>query len=141
MNILLIFFALPIAVIIISVVLQKLLKSPILVALLVFAIFLIVTFVAYDATFLVETIVYTIIAFITAYLTKIIIAFNENGGSSCTSINNGESDSDSRCNGDVECNNCNEDSLGNEVTTRINVIPNVANNGRTGSVYGCYRRR
>ena len=41
MNILLIFFALPIATIIISIALQKILKCPILVAAIIFAIFLI----------------------------------------------------------------------------------------------------
>ena len=43
-NILLIFFALPIATIIISIALQKILKNPALVAAVIFAIFLIVTF-------------------------------------------------------------------------------------------------
>ena len=72
MNTLLIFFALPIAVIIISIALQKILKCPFLVAGVIFAIFLVVTFIVGDLTFLVATIVYTIIAFITAVLTKII---------------------------------------------------------------------
>ena len=40
MNILLIFFALPIATIIISIALQKILRCPILVAAIIFAIFL-----------------------------------------------------------------------------------------------------
>ena len=72
MNILLIFFAIPVAVILLSIVLQRILKCPILVAITAFAIFLIVTFVIGDLTFLIATIVYTIIAYITATLTKII---------------------------------------------------------------------
>ena len=48
MNILLIFFALPIATIIVSIALQKILKCPPLVAAIVFAIFLIVTFFIFN---------------------------------------------------------------------------------------------
>lgn len=75
MNIFLIFFALPIATIIISIALQRILKCPALVAAVVFAIFLIVTFVINDLTFLIATIVYTIISFITAIIVKIICKY------------------------------------------------------------------
>ena len=71
-TLLLIFFALPIAVIIISIALQKILKSPFLVAAIIFAIFLVVTFVIGNLIFLVATIAYAILAFITAIITKII---------------------------------------------------------------------
>lgn len=72
MDTLLIFFAFPIAVIIISAILEKLLKNPIAVAAFIFAIFLIVTFAAFDETFLIATLVYTIIAFITALIVHIL---------------------------------------------------------------------
>lgn len=72
MNTLLIFFALPIAVIIISIALQKIFKCPFLVAAIIFAAFLIVTFVIGNLNYLVATIAYTILAFITAVLTSII---------------------------------------------------------------------
>ena len=72
MNILLIFFALPIATIIISIALQKILKCPILVAAIIFAIFLVVTFIVGNLNFLVAAIIYAIISFITAVLTHII---------------------------------------------------------------------
>ena len=72
MNTLLIFFALPVATIILAIVLQKILKCPLLVAGTFFAIFLIVTFAAFDASFLVFAIIYTILAYITAVLTKLI---------------------------------------------------------------------
>ena len=72
MNTLLIFFALPIAVIIISIALQKIFKCPFLVAGIIFAIFLTVTFVIGNLNFLVATIAYTILAFITAVITNII---------------------------------------------------------------------
>ena len=72
MNTLLIFFALPIATIILAIVLQKVLKCPLLVAGTFFAIFLIVTFAVFDASFLVFAILYTILAYITDVLTKLI---------------------------------------------------------------------
>ncbi len=72
MNTLLIFFALPIAVIIVSIALQKIFKCPFLVAAVIFAIFLVVTFAIGDLILLVATIVYTIIAFITAAIVNFI---------------------------------------------------------------------
>ena len=71
MNLLLSLFAFPIATIIYSVVLQKIIRCPILVALTIFASFLIVTFSAFDETFLIYTILYTIIAYITAIITRL----------------------------------------------------------------------
>ncbi len=78
MNTLLIFFALPIAVIIISAILQKVLKSPLAVAALIFAIFLVVTFAAFDETFLIATLAYTILAFITALVVRLLCNENNN---------------------------------------------------------------
>lgn len=75
MNTLLLFFALPVATIILAIVLEKILDCPILVAATFFAIFLIVTFAAFDSNFLVFAIVYTILAFITASLVKAICNF------------------------------------------------------------------
>lgn len=72
MNNLLIFFALPLATIIISIALQKILKCPFLVAGIIFAAFLIVTFVIGNLTYLIATIVYTIISFVTAVLVCLI---------------------------------------------------------------------
>lgn len=78
MNTLLLFFALPVATIILAIVLEKILDCPILVAATFFAIFLIVTFAAFDSSFLVFAIVYTILAFITAALVKAICNFIRN---------------------------------------------------------------
>ena len=77
MNNLLIFFAFPIAVIIVSVVLEKLLDNPVIVAALVFSAFLIVTFTAFDETFLIATLAYTVLAFITALITNFLLNSNE----------------------------------------------------------------
>lgn len=71
-TLLLIFFAIPLAVIIISIALQKIFKCPFLVSAIIFAIFLIVTFVIGNLIFLVATIVYAIISFITAIVTNFI---------------------------------------------------------------------
>lgn len=71
-TLLLIFFAIPIAVIIISIALQKIFKNTFLVAGIIFAIFLVVTFAIGNLIFLVATIAYTILAFITAVITGII---------------------------------------------------------------------
>lgn len=83
MNTLLIFFALPIAVIIISAILEKILDNPIAVASLIFAIFLIVTFTAFDETFLIATLVYTILAFITA----LVVCLIKDRGGNCNICN------------------------------------------------------
>lgn len=105
MNILLIFFALPIATIILAAVLEKLINCPIAVAAVAFAIYLIVTFAVFDATFLIATIVYTILAFITALIVRFIKnLLNDNDSNNCTlsgletlAINN-NGNSNSSCN-------------------------------------------
>ena len=66
MNVLLLFFALPLAIIIISIALQKILKNPILVAGIIFSIFLIITFVINNINFLIATIIYTLISYLSA---------------------------------------------------------------------------
>lgn len=73
MNILLIFFAIPIAIIILSVILETFIKYPIKVAGIFFAIFLVVAFaLGGTAELIVLAIAYTILSFIAAYLTSII---------------------------------------------------------------------
>lgn len=77
---LLLFFALPIATIILAVVFQKILKCPFLVATTFFAIYLILAFTAFDESFLVNAIVYTILAFITASIVQLICKIIDNDG-------------------------------------------------------------
>ena len=88
-NILLIFFALPIATIIVSIALQKILDNPVLVAAIIFAIFLVVTFIIGDLNFLIATIVYTIISFLTAAIINYIDENNENNDNENSNNNNG----------------------------------------------------
>lgn len=160
MNTLLIFFALPIAIIIISIALQKIFKCPFLVAGIIFAIFLIVTFAIGNLNYLVATIAYTILAFITAILTNIICRIlreldrreesNNNNGNLLTISSNGcngvENDlltinasypnNNSNNTGSCSCNTSND-----SIAVRAKVIPNNNTNGRTGSFCGCFRRR
>lgn len=102
MNILLIFFALPIATIILAIVLQKLLRCPVLTAATFFAIYLIVAFAAFDASFLIYVIVYTVLAYITAVIAEFFF---------------------SRCRKNIKCNcntcNNNDIQLSNEEVERI----------------------
>ena len=178
-TILLIFFAIPLAVIIFSIALQKLLKCSALVAGIVFAIGVIVTFIIGSLIVLAATLVYTLISYITALIVCLINRHCHNNDDDCCRRNrcwnNNENDLltiSSRCqnnrNGDLltinsSCANGNNndistantingvirivDSNGNsscnndEITTRINVVPNTANNGRTGCICGRYRRR
>lgn len=72
MNNLLIFFVLPIATIILAIVLQRILRCPILVAATAFAIYLIVTYTVFDSSFLIFAFIYTILAFLAAYITRLI---------------------------------------------------------------------
>ena len=159
MNILLIFFALPIATIIISIALQKILKCPPLVAAILFAIFLIVTFIVNNLNFLIATIIYTIISFITAVIVCFICRFirrcfrdNEDENTCCDFCRRRERrNSDRRsnnsnincnCNDNCDCDNNSNSSCNtneNGVTARINVIPNT--NGNNGRICGCFRRR
>ena len=72
---LLIFFALPFATVLLAIVLQKILRSPTLVAITFFAIYLIVAFVSFSDTLaeaIIAVIIYTLIAYITAYIVMIV---------------------------------------------------------------------
>ena len=120
MNNLLIFFAFPIAVIIISVILQKLLHNPVLVAALIFSIFLIITFTAFDETFLIATLAYTILAFVTAIITKIFCnCSSEEENNICNILGNNTLDQD-----DSIQNNCQRTSSINNQTDQFNYTYN-----------------
>ena len=166
MNTLLIFFALPIAVIIISIALQKILKCPILVAAIIFAIFLIVTFIVNNLNFLIAAIVYAIISFITAYITCIVGRLLARFGDrmscgcrresqcGCSNNNNGNNNCNNNlltirniANGNSNC-GCNQIEEGctyqitnvDGLSARINVIPNSNNNNNSNNNF-CFRRR
>ena len=73
MNNLLIFFIFPLATIIISVVLEKAVNSPVSVTAFVFALALVITFIAYTPSELIYAVIYTMIAYIVAVLTCLVI--------------------------------------------------------------------
>lgn len=83
MNLLLLFFALPIATIILAIVLEKILRCPFLTAATFFAIYLIVAFSLFDAAFLVFVIAYTILAFLAAFLAEIFFRKCNNNEKKC----------------------------------------------------------
>ena len=96
MNILLIFFAIPLATIILSIILQTLICCPFKVAGIAFSIFIVLAFVfGGTAALIVAAIVYTILSLISAVITMI--------------IQNRRRDSDnefnSGCNGNNNCSN------------------------------------
>lgn len=112
MNNLLIFFALPVATIIFAVALQKILKSPFLVSAVFFAAFLILTFAAFNETFLVYAILYSLLALITALLTRFICCLIRNSDNPCINVNANISDNDNGSSSDCNC--CNERTENNE---------------------------
>lgn len=146
MNILLLFFALPIAVIIVSIALQKILRNPFLVAGIIFSIFLVFTFTIGDLNFLVATIVYTIISVITAIAIQIICRILRNYNSDECRMSYGNSmENDNKNdvtvidnNGTREENIETNETFNNGVSAKINVIPNSYN---SGNICGNYKRR
>lgn len=72
MNLLLLLFAIPFATVIFSIILQKLIKCPILVALAAFSIFIILAVTVFDETFFILAVIYSILAYVAALLARII---------------------------------------------------------------------
>lgn len=114
MNTLLLFFALPVATIILAIVLEKILRCPILTAATFFAIYLIVAFAVFDASFLVYAIAYTILAYITAVIAEFLFCKIRRG--------------DCHCNGNHE-NNIQTVNLTDNAVTRIaNEVAEILSN-------------
>ena len=146
MNTLLIYFALPVATIVLAFVLEKILRCPFLTAATFFAIYLIVAFAAFDTTFLVWVIVYTILAFIAAALAEI---FYKKGGCGCYKTDNTNSDRPNltaRITGLSTVPNSTNNNNGNCSCNNVNTTPNVAsvnvrdNTNGNQSCWCCYRR-
>ena len=124
MNTLLIFFAFPIAVIIISILLQKLFNNPIGVAAFIFAIFIVVTFAAFDETFLIATLAYTILAFLTAFFVSRFCNSENNNNSGC-----------GLCNGALQAlqTGVNNTSNTNNIVSDLQDLLNNVNNGNNNN--------
>lgn len=125
MDILLLAFALPVATILLAIVLQKVLRCPILVAATFFAILLIITFAVFDSSFLVFAIIYTILAYITAVLTRFVcdLIRRFHLGNHCNCICDDSRNSDCNCS---ESENCNVSSGTWRCTTRN--VPRIGTN-------------
>lgn len=148
---LLIFFAIPLATILLAIVLEKVLRCPILVAITFFAVYLIVVFALFAAgvitstnlaEFLIAIIIYTIIAFVTALIVELIrrinLRFFSDDDSNSTDVLTCQDD-DSSCsnnsgssnlNGNLlriscRCNNGNSSDL---LTVNSNCLGNDSNN-------------
>lgn len=134
MNILF-FVIFPIAVILIAIVLQKLLKSPILVAILIFAIFLILAYTVFTPEFLINAIIYAIIAFITAAIFKLICCLRRrincdifnlcNDSDNCSGNNDEDNDFGTRI-ANLEDS---IESIENNINRLTRLISSVINNG------------
>lgn len=135
MNTLLLFFALPIATILLSIVLQKILKCPALVAITFFAIYLIVAFAVFNSSFLIFAIIYTILAYITAVITRLICNIRERirncNPNFCNSANIANAVSNlnnTNINRNIDtCNNTNENNNESNNQARFTVTTNQAN--------------
>ena len=136
MNLLLIYFAFPIAVIIVSYILENLLNSPII----IFAIFLVVTFAAFDETFLIATLAYTLLALITALIARFFNNKNENDNNICEKLNNILNTISENANNNCNCNNNDDDD--DNICEAVGQILNSSNNSNSCGC-GCnrYRRR
>lgn len=75
-ELLILLFVLPLATIIFSIVLEKIIRNPVLVSLFIFAIYLIVAFFASGednlALYIIIAIIYAVLAFLTALITRFI---------------------------------------------------------------------
>lgn len=133
MNILLIFFAIPLAAIVLSAILETFIHCPFKIAGIFFSIFIVVAFaLGGSATQIVASIIYTLIAFITAVIVRLIInrmcnrCDNENRcrfcRKECSSCNSVNTDNISN-----QCNNRfgNYDDL--NTLNRLNNFNNIAN--------------
>ncbi|HIU51288.1 MAG TPA: DUF2651 family protein [Candidatus Merdicola faecigallinarum] len=128
MNILLLLvFAIPIAIIVISIALQKLLRCPILVAGIIFSILLIIAIIISNINFVILVIIYTILSYLTALFTCVIERILRRHPQICRCEDHSEAN---------EGNNANVVTINGTLNTA-----NSNNNQRTGTFCGCYRRR
>lgn len=84
---LLIFFAIPLAIIVFSIALEKVLKCPFLVASLIFSFLLVIVLAFFDPIYLIAVVLYSVISYISAVLFKIFCKYqNSNSNVQSTFI-------------------------------------------------------
>lgn len=99
MDILLIFFILPLATIIIATIMERLLNNPIAVAAFVFALAIVIVFIAFEPADLIYALVYTILAYVVAVITCLIRRFcNRNNNDNNDEDDNNNNNNNSICN-------------------------------------------
>jgi len=129
---LLIFFAIPLAIIVISVALQKILRNPFLVAAIIFSILLVIVLALLDPVYLIAVVAYTVLSYITAVLTCLF----------CRLLRNSNIGDCMGCGGN---NNNNNNGNGENETQVVATLSEGTNNqfNTNGTTYytGCYRRR
>lgn len=134
MTILFVFFVLPLVTILLAIVLQKILKNPILVGITFFAIYLIVAFLAFTANLseaIIGAIILAIIAFITAVIVQLICILRQRF---CGDRIRHNSCNQCCCNDLLTINsNCNSSNDNNSVDSD-NTGNSVCNNTREGFV-------
>ena len=126
---LLIFFAIPLAVVIISIALQKTLNNPFLVAGIVFSILLVIVLTFLDPIYLIAVVAYSILAFITAILTCFLSRVLDNNMYNCMFSNQSNSNNIV----DISNNNYQNDTINNNVNNEFS--------GVTGSYCGRYNKK
>lgn len=135
MNTLLFFFAFPIAVIIFSIVLEKLLKNPIIVASIIFAVFIILTFAVFGVNFLIATLAYTILSFITALIVHLLCERDKDEHNICDLLQ------DLLSNNNNNNNDNDNESVCDTVEDLLNNSTNNSHNNSCGCGCNRYRRR
>ncbi len=119
MNILLIFFAIPIATIILSAILETFIRCPFKVAGIFFSIFLVLAFIlGGTAELIVAAIIYTILSFITAYIVEVILRNREENNCGCNNNDNNNNCGSSGSNNGCGCGRNNSISTTSNVNLR-----------------------
>ena len=156
MNTLLIFFAFPVATIILAIVFEKIIRNSILTTATFFAIFLVIAFAFFDVAFLVYVIIYTILAYITTVISELFFRRCRNWDNRTEKLgangDNNESENIriNNINNNCDCNDNNDDnnSYNNNYNNNLNcncqqeaIAKNTMKNntGRSGTL-GCYRK-
>ncbi|MBO4293251.1 MAG: DUF2651 family protein [Clostridia bacterium] len=123
----LIFFAIPLAIIVISIALQKILRNPFLVSAIIFSIALVIVLAFLDPIYLIAVVAYTLLSLITAFLTCLLCGVLSNSNM-CNCMVGGNN------------NNNNDDDNDNNCT---NQVVATLGEGNTNQTYytGCYRKR
>lgn len=130
MNVLLIFFAIPLAVIVISIALEKLLDCPVLVSAIIFSILLLIAVFYTTTIFFILTVIYAIISFISAWLCKYFYKFICNLRKCNSNCNSEENNRTLNVNGRVRILDSSNNNQNNQNTQNS-----------SGTFCGCYRRR